>query len=200
DVEIGRTNTDPSRARIEISAEDEAVLATLLSQLQLHGANRVEAEDASLVACEVDGVLPEGFYSTTNLPTRVRLDGHWLDVENPEMDCALVVGEGGRVRTEPMHRVHAGDDVVVGLDGVRVQPLERPRGANPFEFMSSEVSSEKPKELLVAEVADRIKARKAEGGKILAVCGPAVVHTGAGPDLARLVRHGWVDTLFAGNG
>src|SRR5438132_1192152 len=157
DVEIGRTNTDPSRARIEISAEDEAVLATLLSQLQLHGANRVEAEDASLVACEVDGVLPEGFYSTTNLPTQVRLDGHWLDVENPEMDCALVVGEGGRVRTEPMHRVHAGDDVVVGLDGVRVQPLERPRGANPFEFMASEVSSEKPKELLVGEVARRVR-------------------------------------------
>src|SRR5207302_1349691 len=128
DVEIGRTNTDPSRARIEISAEDEAVLATLLSQLQLHGANRVEAEDASLVACEVDGVLPEGFYSTTNLPTQVRLDGHWLDVENPEMDCALVVGEGGRVRTEPMHRVHAG------------------------------------------------------------------------ADLARLVREGWIDVLFAGNG
>src|SRR5438445_518491 len=90
--------------------------------------------------------------------------------------------------------------VDAGADGVRGQRLERPCGANPFEFMASEVSSEKPKELLVAEVADRIKARKAEGGKILAVCGPAVIHTGAGPDLARLVRHGWVDTLFAGNG
>jgi lysine-ketoglutarate reductase/saccharopine dehydrogenase-like protein (TIGR00300 family) len=34
----------------------------------------------------------------------------------------------------------------------------------------------------------------------LVVAGPAVIHTGAGPDLAGLVRSGWVDVLFAGNG
>src|SRR5207248_7314483 len=77
---------------------------------------------------------------------------------------------------------------------------ERPRGASPFEFMASEVSSEKPKDLLVAEVAGRVRAGKEAGGKVLAVCGPAVIHTGAGPDLARLVGEGWVDVLFAGNG
>jgi lysine-ketoglutarate reductase/saccharopine dehydrogenase-like protein (TIGR00300 family) len=199
DFQVGRASTDASRARIEVDADD-AVLATLLPELQLHGANRVEDADAVLEDCERDGVLPEGFYSTTNLKTQVRLDGHWIDVENPEMDCAIVVLAANRVTTAPMHRVRAGDQVVVGLDGVRVQPLERPRGANPFEFMASEVSSEKPKELLVGEVADRIRARKADGGKILAVCGPAVIHTGAGPDLARLVHDGWVDVLFAGNG
>jgi lysine-ketoglutarate reductase/saccharopine dehydrogenase-like protein (TIGR00300 family) len=96
--------------------------------------------------------------------------------------------------------VRAGDPVVVGRDGVRVQPLERPRGANPFEFMSSEVSSEKPKGQLVARVAERVKAAKASGGKVLAVCGPAVIHTGAGPAVADLVRAGVIDVLFAGNG
>jgi lysine-ketoglutarate reductase/saccharopine dehydrogenase-like protein (TIGR00300 family) len=99
-----------------------------------------------------------------------------------------------------MHRVRAGDPVVVGRTGVRVQALERPRGASPFEFMSSEVSSEKPKEQLVARVAERIKAAKATGSKVLAVCGPAVVHTGAAPDVAALVRAGVIDVLFAGNG
>jgi lysine-ketoglutarate reductase/saccharopine dehydrogenase-like protein (TIGR00300 family) len=200
DVDIGRASTDTSRARIEIQADDEDLLTTLATALQLHGANRVEDKDAVLDACDRNGVLPEGFYATTNLKTQVRLGGHWTDVDNPEMDCAIVVRDGGHVTTAPMHRVRVGDQVVVGLDGVRVQPLERPRGANPFEFMASEVSSEKPKELLVAEVADRIKARRVDGGKILAVCGPAVIHTGAGPDMARLVRHGWVDVLFAGNG
>ena len=198
DVQIGRASTDASRARIEVEADDD-VLATLATELQLQGANRVADADASLVPCERDGVLPAGFYSTTNLRTQVRLDGHWVDVDNPEMDCAVVVRDGAAT-TAPMHRVHAGDRVVVGLDGVRVQPLERPRGANPFEFMASEVSSEKPKEALVGEVAGRIRASKAVGGRLLAVCGPAVIHTGAGPDLARLVRHGWVDVLFAGNG
>src|SRR5688572_17865009 len=130
DVEIGRTNTDTSRARLEVTAEDEAALATLLVELQVHGANPAASGDAELVAAERDGVLPAGFYSTTNLPTRVRVDGRWIDVDNPEMDCALVVDRdtaATRTRTAPMHRVRAGDLVVVGLDGVRVTAPERPR-------------------------------------------------------------------------
>lgn len=201
EFEIGKTNLDPSHARIEITAADEEVLTSLLEDLQVHGANRIGDADATLVACDRDGVLPAGFYSTTNLATEVRVGGHWLSVENPEMDCALVVSVAGdRVRTVPMHRVVAGDQVVVGHDGIRVQPPERPRGANPFEFMNSDVSSEKPKALLAQQVADRMRAARERGGRILAVCGPAVVHTGAAPDVARLVRDGWIDVLFAGNG
>jgi hypothetical protein len=45
----------------------------------------VEA-DAELVPATMEGVLPQGFYSTTNLPTAVKVDGHWVEVENPEMD------------------------------------------------------------------------------------------------------------------
>jgi lysine-ketoglutarate reductase/saccharopine dehydrogenase-like protein (TIGR00300 family) len=66
--------------------------------------------------------------------------------------------------------------------------------------MSSDVSSEKPKALLVGQVVDRMRAARDRGGRILAVCGPAVIHTGAGPDIARLVSAGWIDVLFAGNG
>jgi lysine-ketoglutarate reductase/saccharopine dehydrogenase-like protein (TIGR00300 family) len=62
------------------------------------------------------------------------------------------------------------------------------------------VSSEKPKALLVAEVAARLRAAKGSGGRVLAVCGPAVIHTGAGPDVTRLIEAGWIDVLFAGNG
>ena len=200
DVEIGKTNRDVSRARLEVSLDDERALGALLVELGVHGANRVDASDAILVACDQDGVLPAGFYSTTNLPTDVRIAGHWQAVENPEMDCAIVVRPDGRVRTEPMHRVRVGDPVVVGYDGVRVHTLSRPRGSNPFEFMSSEVSSEKPKELIVRQVADRIRLAQAEGRKVLGVCGPAVIHTGAGPDLAALVHAGVIDVLFAGNG
>ena len=201
DIEVGRTNVDPSRARLEVFATDESALESLLLELSVHGANRVHTVDAELVEADRDGVLPPGFYSTTNLPTAVRVDGRWLEVENPEMDCGLVVVAGGTsVRTVPMHRVRVGDRVVVGLAGVRVTPPERPRGASPFEFMSSEVSSEKPKALLVAQVAARLWLAREAGLKILVVPGPAVVHTGAAPALGALVRHGWVDVLFAGNG
>jgi lysine-ketoglutarate reductase/saccharopine dehydrogenase-like protein (TIGR00300 family) len=200
EVQIGKTNIDTSRAVLEVSAPSDDELALLLAELQVHGANPVHQRDAEIVVSDRDGVLPAGFYSTTNLPTAVRVDGRWVNVENPEMDCGLAVLPDGRIRTLPMHRVRVGDRIVVGRDGVRVTAPERPRGHSPFEFMASEVSSEKPKSLLVAEVAERIRTAKQAGGKVLAVCGPAVIHTGAGPDLARLVRAGWVDVLFAGNG
>src|SRR5580698_17577 len=64
DVDVGRTNTDPSRARMEITAPDDVVLAALLDELQVHGVNRVDAVDASTVAAEMDGVFPVSFYST----------------------------------------------------------------------------------------------------------------------------------------
>jgi lysine-ketoglutarate reductase/saccharopine dehydrogenase-like protein (TIGR00300 family) len=200
DVEIGKTNVDPSRVRLEVVAPTDDVLSALVAELRIHGANPVDQSDAVVAPADTDGVLPEGFYATTNLPTEVRLGGNWVDVDNPEMDCALVILPDGRARTEPMHRVRSGDAVVVGEDGVRVRPLDRPRGGSPFEFMTSEVSSEKPKDLLVGQVADRIRAARARGGKVLAVCGPAVVHTGAGPALAGLVRRGIVNVVFAGNG
>lgn len=207
DVVIGRTNADTSKARLEVIAQNEASLTPLLVELQTHGANPAVAVDAELVPCDQDGVLPAGFYSTTNLPTAVRVDRQWVDVDNPEMDCAIVVtprrggrGDRHRARSVPMHRVRAGDLVVVGFDGVRVAPLEKPRGSSPFEFMNSEVSSEKPKSLLVGRVAERVRMARDAGSRILAVCGPAVVHTGAAPPLARLVKAGWIDVLFAGNG
>jgi lysine-ketoglutarate reductase/saccharopine dehydrogenase-like protein (TIGR00300 family) len=200
DVEIGKTNVDASRAQIEVTAPDPDSLASLLDELQVHGANRIVRADAELGTCDRDGVLPAGFYSTTNLPTSVRIGGRWTEVELPEMDCALVLRDDGRLRALPMHRVRIGDRVVIGTDGVRVAAPSRPRGHNPFEFMASEVSSEKPKALLVAAVADRIRRAKSAGSRTLAVCGPAVIHTGAGPHLATLVRAGWIDLLFAGNG
>ncbi|HET9612111.1 MAG TPA: hypothetical protein VFP06_21030, partial [Acidimicrobiales bacterium] len=162
DVSIGKTNLDASSARIAVSGDDD-VLGGLLDDLQVHGANRVVQEDAVLVAAERDGVLRAGFYSTTNRASGVRVDGRWLSVENPEMDCGLVLREG-RAVTLPMHRVRAGDLVVVGSEGVRVQAPAHPRDTQVFEFMGSEVSSEKPKALLVARVAERLRAARDRGG------------------------------------
>ena len=202
-VDIGRTNLDPSRVVVELSHRDEAVIDALCERLAVHGASRTSDSDAAVATAERDGVLPAGFHSTTNLGTDVRIGGHWVPVENPEMDCGLVIDvadRGPRVRTVPMHRIVQGDQVVIGHAGVRVHPPERDRDTRAFEFMNSEVSSEKPKALLVRQVADRIRAGRDRGGRILAVCGPAVIHTGGGPALARLVRDGWIDVLFAGNG
>jgi lysine-ketoglutarate reductase/saccharopine dehydrogenase-like protein (TIGR00300 family) len=200
DVDIGRTKADVSRARFEVAASDQAALVALLDDLQVYGVNRLDSDDAAAAVTDRDGVLPEGFYSTTNLPTLVRVAGEWRNVENPEMDCGVVILPDSRVRTVPMHRARAGDRIVLGHAGVRVEAPSRSEGAVAFEFMRSDVSSEKPKAVLIADLAQRIRDSKANGSRVLAVCGPAVVHTGAGPHMARLVREGWVDVLFAGNG
>jgi len=184
-------------------ADDDA-LARLTEELQVHGVNSKGARDAVLVAADQAGVLPAGFNSTTNLATEVRVDGHWYAVRNPEMDCGLAVDRADdgtvSVRTVPMHRIVVGDQVVVGNDGVRVRVPDRPRGITAFEFMDSEVSSEKPKGVVLRQIAERIRIAREDGAKVLAVCGPAAVHTGGAPEIARLVRGGWINVLFAGNG
>ncbi|MDH3755105.1 MAG: TIGR00300 family protein [Acidimicrobiia bacterium] len=199
ELDMGRTTLDPSLAHIRVFTADDDAMEALLEQLHVHGANRLHDEDASMAVADQDGVLPVGFYSTTNLPTGVRIDGVWVPVDNPEMDCAIVVGPDG-ARTAPMHHVRTGDKVVVGGKGVRVQPLPQAPAGSAFEFMASDVSSEKPKALLVAKVAEQMRAARQTGGRVLTVAGPAVVHTGGSRHLARLVRDGWIDVLFAGNG
>ncbi len=104
-----------------------------------------------------------------------------------------------RARTVPLIQVRRGEQVVVGREGIRVVPPARPRTGAFFEFMSSPVSSERPKALVLAEVTRLAQETRAAGKTIVAVVGPAVVHTGAAPALARLVRKGWIDVLFGGN-
>jgi hypothetical protein len=155
-------------------------LEELVQSLMGLGMQRVETGDADLVPAEMDGVLPDGFYSSTNLETEVRVGGAWLQVENPEMDCAIVVRDG-HARTVPMSDVLKDDPVVVGSQGLRVRPRDRGRAGEVFEFMSSQVSSEKPQGLIVRKVATMMRETRERGEKNLWVAGPAVVHTGAGP-------------------
>ncbi|SEL49067.1 TIGR00300 family protein [Blastococcus sp. DSM 46786] len=208
DLDLGREHADESTALIEIRADDTERLERILMRVQVHGANAVDPGTATTRPAPADGVFPDDFYSTTNLETLVRLDGEWLRVRNPEMDCGLVVtseegGAGGQVtvRTVPVSDVRAGDAVVCGAHGVRVElPVQAPRGEeDDFGFMSSAVSSEKPQALLVRQIAERMREVKAAGQRVLWVGGPAVVHTGAAPAMVRLVRAGYVDVLFAGN-
>lgn len=197
-LDVGRAHDDESYARIAVSFDDDEGLARLLMRLQTHGVNMVDPGEAVLRTCEADGVFPDDFYSTTNLETVVRLGGSWVPVEQPEMDCGLVVN-GARVRTVPVSDVQTGDVVVCGASGVKVVLPPREHSADAFEFMSSAVSSEKPQALLLRQVAQRMREVKAEGGKILWVGGPAVVHTGSAPAMVSLVDAGYVDVLFAGN-
>lgn len=200
DIRIGRTKVDTSYARIDITAADQDTLSSIIAKVKELGASVLDDDEAVVEEVAIDGVFPEGFYSTTNLETLVRLEGGWVPVENIEMDCAVVVNPDNRsARCVPVHRVRAGDMVVVGWRGVKVLPLERARHKDVFSFMGSQVSSEKPKTLIVRDVAREMDDVRTRGGRILFVVGPAVVHTGAGRHLVSLIKSGYVQEFFAGN-
>lgn len=197
---VGRGRTDPSYARIEITADAAEQLDTILSHVQRHGATPLQVESVEVEPAPADGVFPENFYSTTNMPTLIRLNGEWVAVANPEMDCGILVEDENRGRCIAINEVKKGQKIVVGHSGIRVVPTERPRDPSPmFSFMGSQVSSEKPKSVFIKEIAERMVDARAKGGKILVVGGPAIVHTGSGELLCRLIERGLVDYLFAGN-
>ncbi|OFW58061.1 MAG: TIGR00300 family protein [Actinobacteria bacterium RBG_16_64_13] len=197
---MGREKDDHSLALLRVSASNEEQLETILRGLQQHGVEIVEQDDVRVEPAPCDGVFPEDFYSTTNLETFVRTEGRWIAVQWPEMDCGIVVDRAaGSACTVPLIQVRAGDEIVVGSHGIRAVPLGHDRASRAFEFMGSAVSSEKPKRLVVAKVARLMREVRTEGKKIVAVLGPAVVHTGAAPAFAKLVAGGWIDVVLGGN-
>ena len=204
EFDIGRRKNEESYARLVVAADSEDDLQRIVHDLHQQGANPADPDDATLEPAPDDRVVPHDFYSTTNHPTQIRHGGAWVDVENVEMDCAVIVEPGGgdvRAHTKTLNAVEAGDLAVTGRAGIRVQPPERPRGRDDaFGFMQGGVSAERPSESTIAEIAGAIAETRAEGGDVLVVAGPAVIHSGAREDLARLVEAGYVDGLSVGNG
>src|SRR5947207_110650 len=81
EMRVGTSKTEPSYARLKVEAPDDETLELIISELQQFGAVLLHGNDAQTARVEQNGVLPANFYSTTNLPTQVRLNGQWIDVE-----------------------------------------------------------------------------------------------------------------------
>ncbi|CAN5330202.1 hypothetical protein BH24GEM2_BH24GEM2_15490 [soil metagenome] len=165
------------------------------------------APDASFEPAPAHGVLPEGFFSTTNLPTYVRVGGAWKLPREPRMDSAIVLDPDGVPRVLEARYVQAGQPIVVGLaeDGsggiyVHAAGFWGEAEAGPegeFKFMSSEVSREKPTDYHA--MARMLVEERARGGHVIWVVGPAVLHSRGRDTLAWFIEQGYVNVLFGGN-
>jgi lysine-ketoglutarate reductase/saccharopine dehydrogenase-like protein (TIGR00300 family) len=163
------------------------------------------APDARFVAAPADGVLPDGFFSSTNLPTYVRVGGEWRMPREPRMDSVIVLDGSGELWTREMRRVKRGDRVAVGLaedgrEGIFVHATAftgESVGGTEFKFMASEVSREKPVDYSL--LANLLLEERDRGGYPVWVCGPALVHSRARSDMVWFVQNGFVGAMLAGN-
>jgi lysine-ketoglutarate reductase/saccharopine dehydrogenase-like protein (TIGR00300 family) len=201
EIRIGHNRNDPSYVRLTVTAPTPQCLETILTAIGQHGAVPVQHHDCRLEPADMDGAFPEGFYATTNEPTEIRLGNAWIPVALQEMDCGIAFDRATqRARCVAMADVKKGDLIVIGRLGTRVFPVGRDQDhRHTFGFMNSTVSSEKPKNVTVREIAELMRRASRGAGKILVVAGPAVVHTGSRELLGWLIREGYVHVVFAGN-
>lgn len=165
-----------------------------------------QAPDARWAPAPADGVLPEGFFSTTNLPTYVKIDGVWKLPRDPRMDAALVLDADRTPRALEGRYVRAGQPVALGTaedgsEGIFVHATGLLGGLDTgeaeFKFMSSEVSREKPTDY--ARMARLLVEERARGGHVVWVVGPAVLHSRGRDTLAWFIENGFVGALLGGN-
>ncbi len=204
---LGEQRQSTSSAEIKVSAPSRLVMEELVSQLINLGAMARPQEvcDAQLETVTQTGVAPDDFYVTTIYPTEVRVHCEWVQVQNQRMDGVVVVAEtsvGPIAHCKLIRDLQVGDRVVVAVEGIRTirKPEARDqRSSQEFTFMGSGVSSERRVELIVEQIAWDLRHIRDQGGKVVVVAGPVVVHTGGSAHLARLIREGYVQALLGGN-
>ncbi len=165
-----------------------------------------DAPDAAWAPAPADGVLPDDFFSTTNLPTYVKVDGAWTLPRTPRMDACFVREEDGGVCALEARYVRRGQPVALGkaedgsagifVHGDAFRPLDAPPDGE-FRFMSSDVSREKPVDY--ARLAALLLDERRRGGHVVWVVGPAVLHSRGRDILTWFVRNGFVNAFLGGN-
>jgi lysine-ketoglutarate reductase/saccharopine dehydrogenase-like protein (TIGR00300 family) len=163
-----------------------------------------QAPEATFVPAPADGVLPDDFFATSNLPTYVKLRGTWHRPDAPRMDGAIVQ-DGDRLRISEGRYVRAGQLIATGFAedgsaGIFVDAAGFMGGGGAggeFQFMSSEVSREKPVDYM--RMAELLLDERARGGHVVWVVGPAVLHSRGRDVISWFIQNGFVGALLGGN-
>ena len=96
EINVGRHKNEPSFARLRVFAGDDKHMDRILIALQGFGVQIQDGGDVVAMPALKEGTLPDDFYSTTNLPTQIRLGGQWISVANTEMDLVRAVDRQAR--------------------------------------------------------------------------------------------------------
>ncbi|HSK80266.1 MAG TPA: hypothetical protein VLQ45_27680 [Thermoanaerobaculia bacterium] len=168
-----------------------------------------EAPECRFEPAPADTVLPDGFMSTTNHPTYVKVGGRWRMPERPRMDSHLVWDPASeRLMIKEFRLVRKGDLVAVataedGSEGVLVWErgfsgeVDDTQIPEAFAFMSSEVSREKP--VNYDAIFREFLRNRGKDGFILWVIGPALVHARGRIAMEWLIHNGFCHGVITGN-
>ena len=163
---VGKRKSDPSYARLVVKGKSKEHLEHILEQVYREGAQSVSVEEVRLEPAPKDMVMPDDFYNTTNNATQVYYDSQWINVHNMMMDkCIVVDTRGNGAECKMVRDIVREDMIVVGEQGVKIIPQERPReGVDIFQFMkAAQGSSERPTQHVARKVASDIYNTRKEG-------------------------------------
>ena len=198
DFTVGKTHANPSHLEIDLICTTEEQMAACTEKLVQTGCYEKQAPKAVVKTAEKDGTVPDNFYSTTNHRTEVFMNNKWVPVQKQRMDGVIVL-EGDTAICKKLRDVKQGDAIICSSESVRVFPPERERSQDAFGFMSNDVSSERGIGVLVDAVAEEMKRVRSDGGKIVAVAGPVIIHTNGSRAFASLCKAGYIKGVLAGN-
>jgi len=153
-----------------------------------------------------DGVLPDRFHATSNLPEYVHLgNGRWLLAREGRMDGVMVLRGSDLEIVEP-RLVRRGDPVVIarshsGEEGVYVHPdgFNRPAATDQTFAFRTRGTRETPYSRSYDALYEILRHDRAEG-RIVWVLGPAVVFDRDSRDaMAAVIEAGYCHALLGGN-
>lgn len=201
EFDIGKRKEDYSYSKLLVKGNSKEHLSTILESVFREGATSISLDEVSYAPSPKDMVLPDDFYSTSNNQTQIFFQNQWLNVENMMMDkCIVLDPKSKTAQCKTNREIKKGDLIITGEKGIKIIPQERPRdGVDIFQFMSSSSSSERPSQQIAKKVAYDLYNTKREGGKIIVVCGPVIVHSGSADIMAKLIKYGYIDGILAGN-
>jgi lysine-ketoglutarate reductase/saccharopine dehydrogenase-like protein (TIGR00300 family) len=198
-ISVGKLKTDESYAKLRVIGKNKSQLNEIITAIHREGATTKAQRNCKTRIATKNMLFPDNFYSTTNNHTAIYHNNKWIKVDSMMMDKCIVL-KGSKAKCVPIREVKKGDKIIVGEDGIRVSTPERPReGMNVFQFMGSGSSSERPTQHIARKVAEDIIKTKKQGGKIVLVGGPAIVHTGAADAVAKMIKTGHINAVLAGN-
>ena len=166
----------------------------------------VAAPAARVVAAPADGVLPERFHATSNVPEYLHLGGgRWLLAEEGRMDGVMLL-RGKSLEIVAPRRVRQGDPVVIGRsehgeEGIYVHAsgFAPPAAAGEAFAFRTRGSRETPFSHSYDTLGQLLRHER-EHGYIVWVAGPAAVFDrDSRAALRALIEAGYCHALLAGN-